>query len=103
MKDLPIGITDFAEIRQDDYFYADKTRLLYELVRRKVPHFLSRPRRFGKSLLVNTLENILRGRRDLFKGLWIDGSDYDWTTYPVIKLQMNGMRNNSPQAMETSI
>jgi hypothetical protein len=103
MKPLPLGITDFAEIRQYGCFYADKTRLLYELVRRPAPYFLSRPRRFGKSLVVNALEYILRGRRDLFKGLWIDGSDYDWIPHPVIKLSMTNIKSGSPQEVEVSL
>jgi hypothetical protein len=78
MKRLPLGVDDFAVIRQNDYFYADKTKLLYELVRLPIPNFLSRPRRFGKTLIVSALEHILLGHRELFKGLWIDGSDYDW-------------------------
>ncbi|MDR2141839.1 MAG: AAA family ATPase, partial [Deltaproteobacteria bacterium] len=78
MKDLPIGMADFEEIRLADSVYADKTEFLRKLLKVRKPYFLSRPRRFGKSLLVSTLEAILRGRRELFQGLWIDSSDYDW-------------------------
>jgi hypothetical protein len=89
MRDLPIGASDFEDIRQGGDYYADKTKMLYEIVRRRRPYFLSRPRRFGKTLLVSTLESILLGRKELFEGLWIHGSDYDWTPYPVIWLDMN--------------
>jgi hypothetical protein len=98
MRDLPIGMTDLKEILKEDedtkeklYYYADKTEFLYKLVRRMKPHFLSRPRRFGKTLLVDSLEYLLRGEKEVFKGLWIDDAGYDWPTYPVIRLEMNGV------------
>jgi hypothetical protein len=89
MKKIRLGTTDFESYRKFGDYYADKTKYLYQLVNRPDPFFLSRPRRFGKSLLVSTLKYILQGRRDLFKGLWIDSSDYDWNPYPVLKLEMN--------------
>ncbi|MDR2142679.1 MAG: AAA family ATPase [Deltaproteobacteria bacterium] len=82
MKELPVGVVSFAEISQGGYLYADKTKFLYQLAKYKKPYFLSRPRRFGKSLTVSVLKAIMEGRRELFKGLWIDGSDYDWTPSP---------------------
>ncbi|MDR2140635.1 MAG: ATP-binding protein [Deltaproteobacteria bacterium] len=88
MKRLPVGIVNFEEIRQKNCFYADKTRFFYNLLELKAPYFLSRPRRFGKSLTLSVLKAILEGRRELFQGLWIDGSDYDWTPYPVIHLSL---------------
>ncbi|MDR1873153.1 MAG: AAA family ATPase, partial [Deltaproteobacteria bacterium] len=89
MRELPVGTSDFIDIRKCGDYYADKTKFLYKLVKRRRPFFLSRPRRFGKTLLVSSLECLLRGKRELFKGLWIDQSDYDWTSYPVIRLEMN--------------
>ncbi|MDR2142173.1 MAG: AAA family ATPase, partial [Deltaproteobacteria bacterium] len=77
MKKLPLGLASFAEIRRRGCVYADKTEFIHNLINEGNPFFLSRPRRFGKSLLVSTLEAILRGRRELFQGLWIDSSDYD--------------------------
>ncbi|MDR3204542.1 MAG: AAA family ATPase, partial [Deltaproteobacteria bacterium] len=71
---IPLGIADFAEIRSEGFIYADKTELIYKLIESKQPFFLSRPRRFGKSLLVSTLETLLKGGEDnkkLFEGLWI--------------------------------
>jgi hypothetical protein len=100
---LPIGRADFVQIAEKDFYYADKTRFLYEIVKEQMPYFLSRPRRFGKSLLVSTLANILKGRRELFKGLWIDGSDYDWRPYPVIFLDMNKARTEDPTQTSHSL
>ena len=79
MKDIILGNGSFEILIQGDYLYVDKTRYLYELVRQTGSYyFLSRPRRFGKSLTLSTLEAVLRGKRELFKGLWIDTADYDW-------------------------
>jgi hypothetical protein len=103
MTILPLGVADFAELRQRGCLYVDKTRLLYELVKTRRPIVLSRPRGFGKTLMVSALEAILRGRRELFEGLWIDGSDYDWTPYPVISLSMSTMATDSVGALEKSI
>jgi hypothetical protein len=95
MKKLPIAVADFSTIRQRDYIYADKTEFLYNLFEYDCPYFLSRPRRFGKSLLVSTLKAILQKRRELFEGLWIEKSDYDWQSVPVIYLSMNGIETES--------
>jgi hypothetical protein len=103
MRELPVSQTDFETIRQYGNYYADKTDLLYTLVQEPNKYFLSRPRRFGKTLLVSTLESILRGRRDLFKDLWIDGSDYDWTAYPVIRLTMNEVCESQLEVMKSSL
>lgn len=103
MKRIPAGISDFQQMMSRGYLYSDKTELLYNLVREDEPYFLSRPRRFGKSLLVSTLENILRGRRELFKGLWIDGSDYDWAPRPVIKLSMDNARAKNVDLMNSRL
>jgi hypothetical protein len=105
MKNLPLEIVDFSEIRNADknYYYADKTHHLYEVLNLHMPQCLCRPRRFGKSLLVSTLKAILEGRRELFKGLWIDGSDYDWKPYPVIRLEMNLIESSSVESMNSSL
>ena len=80
------GVYDFRIMREDGYVYVDKTDLLGNLVTggRDAYYFISRPRRFGKSLMLSTLKYIFQGRRDLFQGLAIDKMDYDWKTYPVI-------------------
>ncbi|MDR2142023.1 MAG: AAA family ATPase, partial [Deltaproteobacteria bacterium] len=103
MKDLPIGMADFEEIRLADSVYADKTEFLRNLLKVRKPYFLSRPRRFGKSLLVSTLEAILRGRRELFQGLRIDSSDYDWTTYPVIRFSMDSIYSDDPEEVKKEL
>ena len=93
-KKLPIGIQSFSKLRQDGYLYIDKTELVYQLVSDSNAFFLSRPRRFGKSLLLSTIEAIFSGQRDLFKGLWIE-NQWDWSkTYPIIRFSFDniGMR-----------
>ena len=81
----PIGIQDFQELRTGGYVYIDKTEQIYHLLSSGKYFFLSRPRRFGKSLLLSTLKYFFLGRRDLFEGLWVDReADHDWQTYPVL-------------------
>ncbi|RKY33948.1 MAG: AAA family ATPase, partial [Candidatus Omnitrophota bacterium] len=86
MQGLPIGIQTFEKIVRGGYLYIDKTEYLYNLITKGSVYFLSRPRRFGKSLLISTLNEIFKGNKELFKGLWIDKSDYVWQEYPVIRL-----------------
>ncbi|MCF2659706.1 AAA family ATPase, partial [Parabacteroides distasonis] len=77
----PIGIQSFERIREDGFVYVDKTALIYDLVQTGTIYFLSRPRRFGKSLLVSTLENYFLGRKELFRGLAIDSLEKEWAEY----------------------
>ena len=86
----PIGIQDFESIVNGGYVYVDKTALIYKMVTEGKIYFLSRPRRFGKSLLVSTLEAYFRGKKDLFKGLAIDDLEKEWAEYPVFHLDFNG-------------
>jgi hypothetical protein len=91
LQKLPIGIQTFEKIRCDDYLYIDKTEQIKCLIDNGEYYFLSRPRRFGKSMLVSTLQSLFEGRRDLFEGLYIyDKWDWD-TTYPVIKISFGGV------------
>ncbi len=92
LKKLPIGVQDFAKIRQEDYLYIDKTEYIYKLITSTDYAFLSRPRRFGKSLLVSSLKYLFQGERDLFKGLYIYDK-YDFTKYPVIHMAFGGSRS----------
>lgn len=85
----PIGIQSFDQIREDGYVYVDKTDLIYSLTHDGKIYFLSRPRRFGKSLLVSTLENYYLGRKELFKGLAIEKMETEWKTYPVFHVDFN--------------
>ena len=88
MKHLPIGLQNFKTLRQLDYLYIDKTQYIFQLIRNNNPLFLSRPRRFGKSLLLSTIKYIFSGEKELFKGLWIE-NNYNWeNTNPVIHIDM---------------
>ena len=95
MQDLPIGIQSFEDIRKEDFVYVDKTKHLLNLVRKKGCYFLSRPRRFGKSLTISTLESMFKGKTELFKGLYAE----DWVKEqaknpnPVIRLDMSALGN----------
>ena len=89
-RKLPIGIQDFEKLREDGYVYADKTAIIYNLVQTSSPYFLSRPRRFGKSLLITTLEAYFMGKKDLFRGLAIEKLEKDWIEYPVLKFSLAG-------------
>lgn len=100
---LPIGIQDFEKLISRGYTYVDKTRLIYELAIQDLPYFLSRPRRFGKSLLISTLQALFTGRRDLFKGLWIDESDWEWVSFPTIRLDMSAISSKTPEIFESSL
>lgn len=85
----PIGIQNFEKIRREGYVYVDKTALVYKLVNNGSYYFLSRPRRFGKSLLISTLEAYLSGKKELFKGLAIESLEKDWKEYLIFHLDLN--------------
>ena len=91
MKPIVTDTHDFPTLVGEGYVYVDKTALLRRMISGVDGRFffMSRPRRFGKSLMISTLEQIFRGDRKLFKGLAISKSDYDWKTYPVIRLDMS--------------
>lgn len=86
----PIGIQTFEQIRQQGYVYVDKTALIYKLVTRGKIYFLSRPRRFGKSLLLSTLKAYFQGKKELFKGLAMEALETEWNAYPIFHLDFNG-------------
>ena len=85
----PIGIQNFEKIRNDGYVYVDKTALIYRLADTGSYYFLSRPRRFGKSVLVDTLQAYFEGKKELFEGLKIMDMEKNWTARPVIRLDMS--------------
>ncbi len=91
----PIGIQSFEKIRNDGYVYVDKTALVYKLASEGCYYFLSRPRRFGKSLLISTLEAYFQGRKELFAGLAIESLETKWEKYPVLHLDFTGSRYTS--------
>lgn len=92
MRKLPIGIQTFEEIRTGGYLYVDKTDLVYQIANIGKPYFLSRPRRFGKSLLISTFESYFQGRKDLFQGLAIENLETKWEEYPVLHLDLNARK-----------
>ena len=96
----PIGIQDFEYIRQNNFVYVDKTALVYQLADLGKYYFLSRPRRFGKSLLLSTFSAYFSGRKDLFKGLAIEGLEKEWSEYPVLYLDLNTGKYDSKQGLE---
>ncbi len=99
---LPIGIQDFRRLRETDCYYVDKTPLVRELVDQSDHCFLSRPRRFGKSLLLDTLRSLFECREELFRGLGIHGH-WDWSApHPVVRLSFDG-KYNDPEDLERSI
>ena len=97
---LPIGIQNFESLRKDGYLYVDKTEQVYRLVSEGRYYFLSRPRRFGKSLLISTIKALFQGKRELFKGLAIDQKeDWDWAVHPVLHLDLNTNKYDKPEVL----
>ena len=99
----PIGIQNFANIRESGYVYVDKTDLVHRLVTTGKYYFLSRPRRFGKSLLVSTLESYFQGKKELFQGLAVESLEKDWNAYPVLHLDLSGKTYNSMDDLEVRL
>lgn len=98
-RKYPVGIQNFEKLRQEGYYYVDKTALVYRLANTGNYYFLSRPRRFGKSLLLSTLEAYFQGKRDLFEGLAMEELESQWTEYPVIHLDLNAKHYVSEQSL----
>ncbi|MDR2362383.1 MAG: AAA family ATPase, partial [Prevotellaceae bacterium] len=88
-RKLPIGIQDFEDLRTNNYLYVDKTAYIYQLATSGKPYFLSRPRRFGKSLFLSTLKAYFLGKKELFDGLAIAELEKEWVEYPVIYIDFN--------------
>lgn len=104
LKPLPIGLQTFRDIIEGGFLYVDKTKWLYDLVRYpKGVYFLSRPRRFGKSLLISTLNEIFLGNRELFKGLWLYDSPYQWQPHPVIRVDFSLYPVKSAEELKASL
>ena len=90
---LPIGIQDFEKLRNFNNIYVDKTPYIYELTRTSTPYFLSRPRRFGKSLLSSTLHSFFEGDKELFEGLKVMALEKEWTRYPVLHFDLSSTKH----------
>ena len=99
-KIYPIGIQNFEKIRRDGYFYIDKTALIYQMAKTGSYFFLSRPRRFGKSLLVSTLAAYFEGKRELFEGLAIEKLEKDWIKHPILHIDLNTEKYESLENLE---
>lgn len=106
-KNLPVGIQSFEKLRTDDFLYVDKTEYIYEMVHNRVPYFLSRPRRFGKSLLLSALKAYWEGKRELFQGLAIEkleaANAEAWKPYPVFYFDFNSSNYQEEGALEASL
>lgn len=98
-KIYPIGIQNFEKIRREGYFYVDKTALMYQMVKTGSYYFLSRPRRFGKSLLISTLEAYFQGKKELFKGLAVEKLEKDWIKHPILHLDLNIEKYDKPESL----
>ena len=98
----PISIQTFEKIIKDNYVYVDKTDLVYDLVQEDVC-FLSRPRRFGKSLLISTLEAYFKGKKELFEGLKISDLEKEWTEYPIFRVDFANGNYSAPNELENKI
>ena len=98
-RKMPIGIQSFEKLRRENYVYVDKTALIYKLVSTSNPYFLSRPRRFGKSLLLSTMEAYFLGKRDLFNGLDIERLETEWNTHAVLHLDLNAEKYDSTERL----
>ena len=96
----PIGIQDFEKIRKDGFVYVDKTDLIFKMAQKGGYYFLSRPRRFGKSLLVSTMEAYFSGKIELFDGLAIADLEKDWIQYPVLRMDLSGKSYDSPEVLQ---
>ena len=100
-KIYPIGIQNFEKIRNGGYFYIDKTALIYQMVKTGSYYFLSRPRRFGKSLLISTLEAYFQGKKELFVGLAMEKLEKDWNKHPILHLDLNIEKYDTLRALTT--
>ena len=100
---FPIGIQSFEHIIQEGYIYIDKTNIIYDLTHNGSIYFLSRPRRFGKSLLVSTLENYYLGHKELFQGLAIDKMETEWNVYPVFHVDFNATNFTNSGELEKKL
>ena len=103
MMKFPVGVQTFEKIREEGYVYVDKTDLIHQLVSTGTIYFLSRPRRFGKSLLVSTLKNYFQGKKELFQGLAIEKLEKDWFEYPVFHIDFNTTNFLEPGNLEAKL
>lgn len=99
IRKYPVGIQNFEDLRKEGYCYVDKTELMYQLVQSGKYYFLSRPRRFGKSLLLSTIQAYFEGKKELFRGLAVERLEQEWNTYPVLHLDLNAQKYDTPESL----
>ncbi len=103
-KLLPVGIQDFEKMIRGNFLYVDKTRYIHEMIKPLQGfYFMARPRRFGKSLLVSTLANLFKGRKELFADLWIGKIPMEWISHPVVKIDFTQINSETPEKLEESL
>ena len=102
-KKYPIGIQNFESLRNDGYFYVDKTASIYQMVKTGSYYFLNRPRRFGKSLLISTLKAYFQGKKELFEGLAVEKLEKDWVKYPILHIDLNAEKYDTPESLENKL
>lgn len=102
-KLFPVGIQNFENLRNRGFVYVDKTALIYKLFTTGKYYFLGRPRRFGKSLLISTIEAYAQGKRHLFGGLALDSLEKDWNVFPVLHLDLNTEKYDSAEALDNKL
>ena len=103
MKKLPIGIQSIREILEEDQVYIDKTQFALKLIESGKYYFFSRPRRFGKSLFLNTLDEIFKGNKELFKDCEIYKSNYKWEKHPVVYIDFAQIESETPKEFESDL
>ena len=104
MQKLPVSINDFETMRTQGYVYVDKTHDIHRMATQGKFYFLSRPRRFGKSVLITTFQALFQGRKNLFDGLWIaEQGDWDWQEHPVVVLDFTGISNTNPELLQQDL
>ena len=103
MKKMPLGMQTFRKIVEGNYVYVDKTQHIYNLLNDASCYFLSRPRRFGKSLLLDTIAEVFSGDKELFKGLFIYDSDYSFEKHPVLRFDMSNIAGGTPERLEAEL
>ncbi|QTA78229.1 AAA family ATPase [Desulfonema limicola] len=103
LQNLPIGDSSFESIRSNNCLYVDKTRHIFKMAEEGKYYFMARPRRFGKSLTVSTLRCLFQGKKDLFYGLRVSGTDWEWKKHPVILLDFNSISHDTTENLKLSL
>src|SRR5574344_2016825 len=103
LKRLPVGIQTFEKLIEQNCLYVDKTAFFPKMTAYSKYIFLNRPRRFGKSLLVSTLQSYFEGRKELFKGLYIDSVEKEWTEHPVLRFDMSTAKHQGQEELKQEL